>query len=211
MMACTGLEFCKLAIVETKARGIALVDELERRIGDLDVPLTININGCPNACARTQIADIGLKGMIVTDATAQQVEGFQVHLGGGLGLDAGFGRKVRGHKVTGDDLADYVERVIKTFDAQREDRRAVRAVGRPRRRRGAGMSERASEHEREPGAGAVLPVLRRDEPVAARGLARRLELPGLQPGVRGAVHRHRRACRIPPPVTVRSRPESVTP
>ena len=121
MMACTGLEFCKLAIVETKARGIALVDELEKRIGDLDVPLTININGCPNACARTQIADIGLKGMIVTDADGAQVEGFQVHLGGGLGLDAGFGRKVRGHKVTGDDLADYVERVIKTFDAQRED------------------------------------------------------------------------------------------
>ena len=119
MMACTGLEFCKLAIVETKARGLALVDELERRIGDLDVPLTININGCPNACARTQIADIGLKGMIVTDASGQQVEGFQVHLGGGLGLDAGFGRKVRGHKVTGDDLADYVERVIKSFDAQR--------------------------------------------------------------------------------------------
>jgi sulfite reductase (ferredoxin) len=121
MMACTGLEFCKLAIVETKARGIALVDELEKRIGDLDVPLTININGCPNACARTQIADIGLKGMIVTDSSGAQVEGFQVHLGGGLGLDAGFGRKVRGHKVTGDDLADYVERVIKTFDSQRED------------------------------------------------------------------------------------------
>jgi sulfite reductase (ferredoxin) len=121
MMACTGLEFCKLAIVETKARGIALVDELEKRIGDLDVPLTININGCPNACARTQIADIGLKGMIVTDAGGAQVEGFQVHLGGGLGLDAGFGKKVRGHKVTGDELADYVERVIKTFDAQRQD------------------------------------------------------------------------------------------
>jgi sulfite reductase (ferredoxin) len=120
MMACTGLEFCKLAIVETKARGQALVDELERRLGDLDVPLTININGCPNACARTQIADIGLKGMIVTDSSGAQVEGFQVHLGGGLGLDAGFGKKVRGHKVTGDELADYVERVVKTFDAQRE-------------------------------------------------------------------------------------------
>jgi sulfite reductase (ferredoxin) len=119
MMACTGIEFCKLAIVETKARGVELVDELEKRIGDLDVPLTININGCPNACARTQIADIGLKGMIVTDANGVQVDGFQVHLGGGLGLDAGFGRKVRGHKITGDDLADYVERVVRNFDAQR--------------------------------------------------------------------------------------------
>ena len=143
MMACTGLEFCKLAIVETKARGIALVDELEKRIGDLDVPLTININGCPNACARTQIADIGLKGMIVTDASGAQVEGFQVHLGGGLGLDAGFGRKVRGHKVTGDDLADYVERVIKTFDVAARDRRTVRPVGGPRRR--GGCYERACE------------------------------------------------------------------
>jgi sulfite reductase (ferredoxin) len=120
MMACTGIEFCKLAIVETKARGMQLVDELEKRIGDLDVPLTININGCPNACARTQIADIGLKGMIVTDTNGVQVDGFQVHLGGGLGLDAGFGRKVRGHKVTGDDLADYVERVVRNFDAQRD-------------------------------------------------------------------------------------------
>ncbi|SDO29335.1 sulfite reductase (ferredoxin) [Nakamurella panacisegetis] len=120
MMACTGLEFCKLAIVETKARGIALVDELERRLGDLDVPLTININGCPNACARTQIADIGLKGMIVTDADGEQVEGFQVHLGGGLGLDAGFGRKVRGHKITGDELPDYVERIVNSYTASRE-------------------------------------------------------------------------------------------
>ncbi len=120
MMACTGIEFCKLAIVETKARGIALVDELERRIGDLDVPLTINLNGCPNACARTQIADIGLKGMIVTDHDGNQVEGFQVHLGGGLGLDAGFGRKVRGHKITGDDLPDYVERVVRRFGDERQ-------------------------------------------------------------------------------------------
>ena len=119
MMACTGIEFCKLAIVETKARGMALVDELEARLGDLDVPLTINVNGCPNACARTQIADIGLKGMLVTDHTGNQVEGFQLHLGGGLGLDAGFGRKVRGHKITGVDLADYVERVVRNFDAQR--------------------------------------------------------------------------------------------
>ncbi len=131
MMACTGIEFCKLAIVETKARGIALVDELERRIGDLDVPLTINLNGCPNACARTQIADIGLKGMIVTDHDGNQVEGFQVHLGGGLGLDAGFGRKVRGHKITGDDLPDYVERIVRRFgDERRSGERFAQWVAR---------------------------------------------------------------------------------
>ncbi|MEV6759390.1 nitrite/sulfite reductase [Streptomyces sp. NPDC051105] len=120
-MACTGIEYCKLAIVETKARGAALIDELERRLPDFDEPLTINLNGCPNACARIQVADIGLKGQLVLDDQGEQVEGFQVHLGGALGLEAGFGRKVRGLKVTSEELPDYVERVLKRFQAERED------------------------------------------------------------------------------------------
>ncbi|UUU25672.1 nitrite/sulfite reductase [Streptomyces sp. DSM 40750] len=120
-MACTGIEYCKLAIVETKARGSALIDELERRIPDFDEPITININGCPNACARIQVADIGLKGQLVLNDAGEQVEGFQVHLGGALGLEAGFGRKVRGLKVTSEELPDYVERVLKRFQEERED------------------------------------------------------------------------------------------
>ncbi len=120
-MACTGIEYCKLAIVETKARGSQLIDELERRIPDFDEPLTINLNGCPNACARIQVADIGLKGQLVLNDQGEQVEGYQVHLGGALGLEAGFGRKVRGLKVTSDELPDYVERVLKRFQAERED------------------------------------------------------------------------------------------
>ncbi|MER5970459.1 nitrite/sulfite reductase [Streptomyces sp. NPDC002055] len=120
-MACTGIEFCKLAIVETKARGSSLIDELERRLPEFDQPVTININGCPNACARIQVADIGLKGQLVMDADGNQVEGYQVHLGGALGLEPGFGRKVRGLKVTSDELPDYVERVLRRFQEQRED------------------------------------------------------------------------------------------
>ncbi|MEU8781961.1 nitrite/sulfite reductase [Streptomyces sp. NPDC048637] len=120
-MACTGIEFCKLAIVETKGRGASLIDELERRLPEFDEPVTININGCPNACARIQVADIGLKGQLVLDDDGNQVEGYQVHLGGALGLEAGFGRKVRGLKVTADELPDYVERVLRNFDAQREE------------------------------------------------------------------------------------------
>ncbi|WP_033223473.1 nitrite/sulfite reductase [Streptomyces virginiae] len=120
-MACTGIEFCKLAIVETKARGASLIDELERRLPDFAEPLTININGCPNACARIQVADIGLKGQLVLDDDGNQVEGYQVHLGGALGLEAGFGRKVRGLKVTSAGLPDYVERVVKHYEEQRED------------------------------------------------------------------------------------------
>ncbi|WP_410658071.1 nitrite/sulfite reductase [Amycolatopsis sp. lyj-112] len=124
VMACTGLEFCKLAIVETKARAIQLVDELEKRLADIQAeienPVTVHLNGCPNSCARIQTADIGLKGQIVTDEDGKQVEGFQVHLGGGLGLDAGFGRKLRGHKVTASDLTSYVERVVRAYVTGRE-------------------------------------------------------------------------------------------
>lgn len=120
-MACTGIEFCKLAIVETKARGATLVDELERRLPAFDEPITINLNGCPNSCARIQVADIGLKGQLVTDENGEQVEGYQVHLGGALGLDPGFGRKVRGLKVTAAQLPDYVERVLTRYTAGREE------------------------------------------------------------------------------------------
>ncbi|WP_432038361.1 nitrite/sulfite reductase [Streptomyces cucumeris] len=120
-MACTGIEFCKLAIVETKGRGSTLIDELERRLPEFDQPITINLNGCPNACARIQVADIGLKGQLVMDDNGNQVEGYQVHLGGALGLEPGFGRKVRGLKVTADELPDYVERVLRRFEKERQD------------------------------------------------------------------------------------------
>jgi sulfite reductase (ferredoxin) len=120
-MACTGIEFCKLAIVETKARAAQLVAELEHRIPDLDTPITVNVNGCPNSCARIQVADIGLKGQLVLDDEGNHVEGFQVHLGGGLGLEAGFGRKLRAHKVTSAGLTDYVERVVRRYLASRQD------------------------------------------------------------------------------------------
>jgi sulfite reductase (ferredoxin) len=123
-MACTGIEFCKLAIVETKGRAMQLIDELERRLPGFEAPVTINVNGCPNSCARIQVADIGLKGSLVTDADGKQVEGFQIHLGGTLtGGDAtgsGFGRKVRGLKTTAEELPDYVERVLRRYDAARE-------------------------------------------------------------------------------------------
>ncbi len=119
-MACTGIEFCKLAIVETKQRAADLIAELEQRFPSLDVPITVNVNGCPNACARTQVADIGLKGMLVLDAEGQQVEGYQVHLGGGLGLDPRFGKKLRAHKVTSTGLDDYITNVVTAFLEERK-------------------------------------------------------------------------------------------
>lgn len=119
LMACSGIEYCKLSFAETRVRAQSLVPELESRLQDtnsrLDVPITVNINGCPNSCARIQIADIGFKGQMVDDGEGGSVEGFQVHLGGGLGLDSGFGRKLRQHKVTSEELGDYIERVTRNF------------------------------------------------------------------------------------------------
>ena len=133
-MACTGIEYCKLAIVETKQTATDAIAELETRLADLvddgslDAPILLNVNGCPNSCARIQTADIGLKGQLVTIDTpngTEQVPGFQVHLGGGLAShdrdEAGLGRTVRGLKVTADDLPDYVERVVRSYVAGRID------------------------------------------------------------------------------------------
>ena len=103
--------------VETKARTADLVERLEKRpdLGEL----TINVNGCPNSCARFQTADIGFKGSLVPDAEGEMVEGFQVHLGGRLGPNAGFGRKLRALKVTADEMPDYVANVLDAYEAHR--------------------------------------------------------------------------------------------
>ncbi len=134
LLACSGIEFCKLSFVETRKRSQVLAPDLEERLADinaqLDVPITVNINGCPNSCGRSQIADIGFKGQLVENDQGEQVEGYQVHLGGSLGLDSGFGRKLRQHKVVSTDLGDYIERVVRNFIEHREagERFAVWAV-----------------------------------------------------------------------------------
>ena len=125
-IACTGIEFCKLAIVETKVNAARAIEQLEERLGALEPeigrPVTLHVNGCPNSCARIQTADIGLKGQLVM-IDGEQVPGYQVHLGGGLAnadrAEAGLGRTVRGLKVPADGIADYAERVIRRYLADR--------------------------------------------------------------------------------------------
>ncbi|MDO4899154.1 nitrite/sulfite reductase [Actinomyces sp.] len=124
LLACTGLEFCKFAIVETKSLAARVGAELDARLADLDLErrISISVNGCPNSCARIQIADIGLKGQIIT-VDGQRVPGFQVHLGGGLAAagheEAELGRTVRGLKVAATDLSDYIERVVRRYATTR--------------------------------------------------------------------------------------------
>jgi sulfite reductase (ferredoxin) len=114
-MACTGIEFCKLAIVETKHRADWLYRELEERLPDFDEPIRINLNGCPNSCTRFQIADIGFMGSLVTKPDGTKIDGFHVHLGGHLGEDHRFGRKVKGLKIPGYELATYTEKLLRRY------------------------------------------------------------------------------------------------
>ena len=126
-MACTGIEFCKLAIVETKGRANELYRYLEDRLPDYADEVRINLNGCPNSCARYQTADIGLMGCLVTEKIwnvdhdgnqveeRRKVEAFLVHLGGHLGAERAFGAKARGVKVLASEVGPYVETLIRRY------------------------------------------------------------------------------------------------
>jgi len=119
VISCTGMEFCKLAIVETKQRAAELIDHLERRVGDIPGSLRINLNGCPNACAQYQIADIGLQGGIARLPEGGRVQGFILHIGGRLGADAGFGRRVSSKALPAEDAKYAVERLVRAYTAER--------------------------------------------------------------------------------------------
>jgi sulfite reductase (ferredoxin) len=130
-MACTGIEFCKLAIVETKGRANEIYRYLERSLPDFDEDVRINVNGCPNSCARFQTADIGLMGCLVSEKTFEvdsageqfetkrKVEAFLVHLGGHLGEERAFGRKARGVKVLASEAGPYIETLIRRYRQRR--------------------------------------------------------------------------------------------
>jgi sulfite reductase (ferredoxin) len=130
-MACTGIEFCKLAIVETKGRAVELYRYLEAKLPGYEEEVRINVNGCPNSCARFQVADIGLMGCLVSERIhvldkdgnqveeKRKVEAFLVHLGGHMGQDRAFGRKARGVKVLASELGPYVETLIRRYRARR--------------------------------------------------------------------------------------------
>ena len=119
VISCTGMEFCKLAIVETKERAAELIEHLERRVGDIAGSLRINLNGCPNACAQYQVADIGLQGGIARLPDGQRVQGFILHIGGRLGADAGFARRVASKAMPADDARYAVERIVRAYAGER--------------------------------------------------------------------------------------------
>jgi sulfite reductase (ferredoxin) len=123
-IACTGIEFCKLAIGETKGRATWLAEELARRLPDFDEEVRIHVNGCPNSCARFQVADIGLMSALQRRPDGTKSDAFLVHLGGTMGEATSFGRKAKGVKVLAEDAADYVEALVRRYEHQRDGQRS---------------------------------------------------------------------------------------
>jgi sulfite reductase beta subunit-like hemoprotein len=117
IVTCTGTEFCKLAITETKARSRQIVEYLEKRV-PLDEPLRLHITGCPNACAQYQIANIGLMGS-KTKVDGQIVDAYDILVGGQLGKGAGFGHAVL-RKIPAVECAKRLERLLLEFKKTRK-------------------------------------------------------------------------------------------
>ena len=87
-VACTGTEFCKLAITETKGFTRWLVEEMEERLPQFDQQLKLHVTGCPNGCGQHWIADIGLEGKKIK-YEGKMMDAFYFCLGGAVGKHAG--------------------------------------------------------------------------------------------------------------------------
>ncbi len=118
VLACTGMEFCKLAVTETKARAKEIVEYLEARIR-LDEPLRIHVTGCPNACAQSAIAHIGLQGSKMK-VGEQLVDSYDVAFGGQLGKERAFNRFVV-RKIPATDLKFRLEKLLLAYKKQRQN------------------------------------------------------------------------------------------
>lgn len=117
-LSCTGKEFCNLAIVETKARLTEVVNYLDEQL-QLDVPLRFNMVGCPNSCGHRQIADIGFQGSLLKTADGMK-EAFEIYIGGTLGPNAAFNKKLQG-KVLGEELKYVVLHLVHFFNANKKE------------------------------------------------------------------------------------------
>ena len=112
-VACTGAEFCKLAITETKSFTRWLVEEMQERLPDFDQQLRINVTGCPNSCGQHRLADIGLEGKKIK-SNGQIVDAYYFCLGGGVGEHAGFARPV-GYRCSAEETPEAIERLLRQY------------------------------------------------------------------------------------------------
>jgi sulfite reductase (ferredoxin) len=124
-IACTGTEFCKLAITETKGFTRWLVDELEERLPQFDQQLKLHVTGCPNGCGQHWIADIGLEGKKIK-YEGQLTDAFYFCLGGAVGQNAGVARPV-GYRCPAPLVPEAIERLLRGYLAEREPEENLRS------------------------------------------------------------------------------------
>ena len=119
VVACTGSEFCRFGIVETKIRAVEWAREMDERVGDGigQEAIRMHFSGCSASCAQPQIADIGFRGETAKTEDAL-VEGVDIGLGGSLGHDAAFIDWVEGAKPA-DDVPDALVAVFEKFKEER--------------------------------------------------------------------------------------------
>jgi sulfite reductase (ferredoxin) len=123
-VACTGTEFCKLAISETKSFTRWLVDELEARVPQFTEQLRINVTGCPNSCGQHWIADLGLEGKkIKVNGTMQDAYYFCV--GGSVGHDQAIARPV-GYRCLATEAPDAIARLLSEYVEAKQGSESLR-------------------------------------------------------------------------------------
>jgi sulfite reductase (ferredoxin) len=118
-VACSGTEFCKLAITETKSFSRWLVEELDDRLPAFDQQLKLHVTGCPNSCGQHWIADIGIEGKKLK-VDGDMVDAYYFCLGGALGLNQGTARPV-GYRCAATEVPEAIERLLRRYLAGRDD------------------------------------------------------------------------------------------
>lgn len=124
-IACTGTEFCKLAVTETKSFARWLAEDLEERIPGFDQSLKLHVAGCPNACGQHWIADIGLEGKKIKER-GELVDAFYFCLGGAVGQHQQIARQV-GYRCSAREVPEAIERLVRQYLATREPQENLRA------------------------------------------------------------------------------------
>ncbi len=122
VVACTGIEFCNIAVTETKERAKNIVNLLDEGVKWSESSMfRVNVNGCPNSCGQHWIADVGLQGC-TKKVDGEQREHFDVFLGGALGQNQSggprFNRRVK--RVTAEEVAPSIQRVIERYQTSRQ-------------------------------------------------------------------------------------------
>ncbi|HEY6766811.1 MAG TPA: nitrite/sulfite reductase [Candidatus Sulfotelmatobacter sp.] len=118
-VACSGMEFCKLAITETKSFSRWLVEELEERLPGFDQDLRLHVTGCPNSCGQHWIADIGIEGKKIKGDTGF-VDAYYFCVGGAVGLHQATARPI-GYRCAATEVPDAIERLLNRYLLDREE------------------------------------------------------------------------------------------